>query len=173
MPSWLVLVRELLDLRGRCNRRGLMAMAGVILALEAALVLVLALTAGDFDGLPASLVKGALLYVVSAGAAKRLHDLGRSAWSLVGGVLGLVLWIFMLTLAVMVMLGPEAARAGGPAFVAIVIATLMPALALFAWLHLAKGEAVDNRYGPVPESRGFSRPQSGLQPAQPSTAVEA
>jgi uncharacterized membrane protein YhaH (DUF805 family) len=161
----------LFDPRGRCDRRGLLALAVHMMALQVLVGGALYL-AGALVGPLASVMNGVFVYAACAASAKRLHDTGRPAWWIVAGVTGVVLWCFALSIAVAMNVGLEALKPDGAWAVAVVAASSAPAFGLLLWLHFAPGETTANAYGPVPAGLGFSR-RLGQALARPNMAGSA
>lgn len=173
---------ELIDPRGRCDRRGLLAIALVMMAPQVVGVAALYGGGADPQGTPATIVNAAFIYMAASGTAKRLHDTGRSAWWMLAGLTAVVLWCFALTIAALLALGSEALQPDGVWCAAIVAASSVPALGMLLWLHVAQGDTSPNRFGPVPYGLGFARQSRRAQlrgdlgrhqsePAAPSMAV--
>ncbi|MEQ1577608.1 MAG: DUF805 domain-containing protein [Hyphomicrobium sp.] len=85
------LITELLDPRGPCNRQGLLAAAGALLAMQCASIGLSWMGLMVRDSAPAMVLGAVFLWSAIAVTAKRLHDAGLSAW-----------WIGKALLAVMV-----------------------------------------------------------------------
>lgn len=149
---------SLLDVRGRCNRRGLLVVASLLLAIEAPLGLAFWL-AGSWPGGPLALaLKLALFWIALAGCARRLHDLGRSAWTLAWAVPATIVWTILAALAVVAVGGLEALTPGTPWHVAATLLSMLPVVAGTLWLHVARGEPGANRYGAEPTGLGIATP---------------
>lgn len=147
----------LLDPRGRCNRKGLLVAAMILLAVEALAGLGLLVSGRGLLDPIALAVKGIVLWAAIAAAAQRLHDIGRTAWMLLWGMLAWIALAFVAGIAVALVLPPEKLAIGQPGFLVVLAATTLPAMAALLWLHLAAGEPRANRYGPMPDGLGFSR----------------
>lgn len=158
MLATLLSPHTLLDPRGRCNRRGLLHVAGVLLAAEAALAVWLVQSGAAFDGPIAFAIKLALLWTAIAASCKRLHDCGRSAWWIAIAAGGVMAWCFVLTLVLVVVLGPSALGTQSPWLFAVLVGVLLPIVALALWLHCVPGQDGENAYGPEPDAAGFSMP---------------
>jgi len=147
-----------LDFSGRCNRRGLLVIAVVLLALQLLLATIVWLA-----GVPGShpfvqLLQFVFFWLSLAAAAKRLHDCGLSAWWLLAGALGLMGCCFIVTIAAVALLGPMTLAPGNLGFIVAIAVTMALGVAMTTWLHLMPGMARDNLYGPTPDESGFSRP---------------
>lgn len=173
MPTAVLSARNLLDPRGRCNRRGLLVVSGLLLAIEAVLALALLLMGAAFDGPLAWIVKLALLWTAIAATSKRLHDCGHSAWWMAGATLAVMVWCFGLTTGLVLLLGPAAFAPGSLWLALTLVAVSAPVLALVVWLHCAAGEATANRFGPIPAADGFSAAESRASAMPESDMVSA
>ncbi|MGE0626642.1 MAG: DUF805 domain-containing protein [Hyphomicrobiaceae bacterium] len=151
------LVFELVSPSGRCNRKGLVILAVAMLGLEAVFGLMVYAGGGLLGGVLAISLKAVVMWMAIAAAAKRLHDIGRSAWWIMGGLAALITWSFVLTTGIAVWMGPEELARSSLAFGSVFAGTLLPALAVLLWLHFARGETGANAHGPVPQGLGFSR----------------
>lgn len=156
MVATLTSSRTLLDPRGRCNRRGLLYVSSLLLAVELGLALIVLVADVPFDGPAALVVKLILLWTALVATSKRLHDCGRSAWWIAGTAFGLMGWCFLVTLGVVLLLGPPALAGTPMALGAVMTAVFLPLLSLAIWLHVARGDIEANQYGPVPDATGFS-----------------
>ncbi len=150
---------SLIDPRGRCNRKGLLVTALVLLAAEIVMAGTVWLAGFPVDHPALLIAKAALLWIAVAAASQRLHDLGRSAWSILWAMLALFVWSFASALTATIVLGPDEIVPGTPGFWLIFAAIAAPMLTVLFWLHFAPGQAQPNRYGPQPSGLGFSRPQ--------------
>ena len=103
------------------------------------------------------IITAALLWPTTTLVIKRLHDIGRSAWSLAGAVGGVLVWSMLVAVALVFGLGEAAIENGGARLFLAEVANTLPVLALVLWLHFAKGQPFDNRYGKVPSGFGFDR----------------
>ncbi len=141
---WLTL---LVDPRGRIGRFGLLVSATLMLAVEA---LLLILTPEQADGLPVYLwpLKAFELWVGLAAMIKRLHDVGRSGWWVLGGMAGICIWSAVVAVVFVFVLGGQAFQPGSAGYVMLLGILMLPALGLAFWLHLAPGDPFPNHYGP-------------------------
>ena len=158
MPHPTTSVLYVLDPRGRCNRKGLLLAAAILLSLQVAIAL--ALWGGGFD-LASPVVQAANLvfcWIAFALIAKRLHDLGRSAWWIPAAVLIWLVAIISLAGAIVLSGDPDMLAPGTTVYWITFAAMLMPLLVAAIWLHTARGDAGSNRYGPEPTAQGFSMP---------------
>lgn len=147
---------ELLDPRGRCNRRGLAWLAVAMLILQLALGLVLWSGFLAPQGTPASLAKLLFCWLAICAVSKRLHDLGRSAAWLGWGFLSSCLWTFAVALGAAFGLGMEHLTPSGRWFAPVMGLCMVPVVGALLWLHVAKGDRGANAYGPAPDRTGFS-----------------
>ncbi|MEZ5843948.1 MAG: DUF805 domain-containing protein [Hyphomicrobiaceae bacterium] len=146
----------LLDPRGRIDRKGLLILAIALLALQAMFAAVLGAGLIDIHGAPAITIKLAFLWVAIVAASKRLHDLGRSAWWIAIAFVSMIVWGVVAVLAVFPVYGRDMLVPGSEGYVAALALNMVPILAATLWMHFARGETSDNRYGPVPDDTGFS-----------------
>lgn len=154
------LLVSLIDPRGRCNRKGLLVAALVLLAVEIVGAVLVWLSQMLVDHPALLFTKAALMWVAIAAACQRLHDLGRSAWLILPAMLGLLAWSFAAALAAAFAFGPDAVVPGSVGFWLIFAAVSAPMLGALLWLHFAPGQPHANRYGPQPQGLGFAGPQS-------------
>lgn len=140
---------------GRCSRRGLLVCAGVLLALQIAFASVLLAFAIPHEGVLIYLIDAGFLWLASAAAGKRLHDLGLSARLLWWAALATLAWAVVLCGVLMLTLPAEAFEIGGYGYVLGAVGTSLPVLALTLWLHLTPGMQGPNRYGVAPGPSGF------------------
>ncbi len=138
------LPRMLFDPRGRADRVDMLIAAGIVVVVEAGLAL-----SGLEDNLFAWLAKGCALWIGIAVSAKRLHDLGYSAWWLAAGAAGLCMWSAFLAFGFLIFLGPAELEQGSFGLAALFGLIMLPAVGIGLWLHLAEGETLANRFGPA------------------------
>jgi uncharacterized membrane protein YhaH (DUF805 family) len=139
------LPRILLDPRGRAGRMDMLIAAAAMVAIEALLTV-----AGLSDGVLSWAAKAFAMWIGIAASAKRLHDLGLSAWWLAAGAGVLCIWSALVAFGFLIFVGPEALSDGSLGILALVGLTLMPAIGSALWLHLAEGDVGENRFGPAP-----------------------
>jgi uncharacterized membrane protein YhaH (DUF805 family) len=149
------LALHLFDPRGRCDRRGLLAAAVLLLVLQVAVALALWLNDVPFDSWPAVVLSAGFCWVGFAVVSKRLHDLGRSAWSIPAAALVWLAGAFVATTVVSIV-DPDALAPGSTGYWVALSLLLLPLLVVLLWLHLAAGDPGPNRYGPAPQHAGFS-----------------
>lgn len=77
---------DFFDPRGRTDHRGLFAMSIVVLVLEFSGLAAAELAGGALQGAWVVVLQAVLLWVALVAVSRRLHDMGRSAWWLVGGL---------------------------------------------------------------------------------------
>lgn len=157
MPASLL---SMFSFAGRSNRAGFLATALVIGALQLAGGVLLLSLPDTSRGLAELVFGGAVTWMLFAAVVKRLHDIGRSAWSLLAGLamtfagtlLAAFIGVALYPLERLVMPSAELA-------VVLMIASAVP-LALLTWLHAAPGDDGLNAYGlpPVTRTRGALRP---------------
>lgn len=160
MSPGLLFALQLTDPRGRYDRADFIWAAITLIAAQGAFALGLWLMQASFvgwRGLVANLFFGWLAY---AAISKRLHDLGRSSWWMLVGVLVWLAAATAVALVIALAAGPDALEAGTAGFWATFAALMVPPAGLAIWLHVAAGEPTANRYGPAP-AHGYP----ALQPA--------
>ena len=144
---------------GRCNRTGMILVSTYVVSIEAGFLGALWAGGWTADGVAADLLRLFCLWMSFASFSKRLHDLGRSAWWLIGGAAVLIAWLCLISAALAILGGSAALQPGSPLFKLSVAAAVMPMIAAIFYLHLAAGQSEDNHYGPVPAPIGFSQPR--------------
>lgn len=146
---------------GRSNRAGFLATALVIGALQLAGGALLLSLPETSRGVAEAVFGGAVTWMLMAAVVKRLHDIGRSAWSLVGGV-ALTFAGTLLAAFIGVALYPLERLLVPSAELAVVlmIASAVP-LVLLTWLHAVAGDDGANAYGAPPASHA----RGGLSPS--------
>lgn len=158
MTNLMRFVIEAADPRGRADRRGLFVMACALIAYQ---VICLSLVAADVlaaDGLAIKLLKFIGLWFGITATAKRLHDLGYSAWTMLAAFAAITIWASLAVLSVMITFGMNAMLEGGIGYAIALASTSLPILAAAFWLHLSTGNEEVNRFGTVPDASGFSYP---------------
>lgn len=159
LSSWLSLV----DPRGRCNRTGLLVAAVGLMAAQGAMALVEAGlgTAAAPLLLPVKLL---VLWVAFAATARRLHDIGRSAWMMLAAMGGFIVWSIVVAVALVLTVGGKVLVPASPWFWVSFAISMAPMFAATLWLHLAPGTPGPNAYGPVPDGLGVAAPPATDQP---------
>lgn len=150
---------------GRSNRAGFLATALVIGALQLAGGALLLSLPQAARGVAEVVLGAAVTWMLAAALVKRLHDIGRSAWSLVAGV-ALTFAGTLLAAFIGVALYPLERLLVPSAELAVVlmIASVVP-LALLTWLHAVPGVEGINAYGAPPVSLTRGRLSEGLEAA--------
>jgi len=156
MPHLPTSVLQVFDPRGRCNRKGLLLAAAILLALQVAMALVLWSAGFDLDSPLVQPFNLAFCWVAFALICKRLHDLGRSAWWIPAAVLIWLIAIISLAGAIVLSGDPDLLAPGITVYWIAVAAMLFPLLAAALWLHTARGDTGGTRFGPEPATHGFS-----------------
>ena len=135
MISAAQIIRMLFDPRGRADRIEMLVAAGVVLGLE----VVSALFVGA-EGLLAFVMKTLAIWIGVAVTAKRLRDMGFSAWWLAGGAAVLCIWTAFLAFGFLIFVGPAELGQGSFGMLAFLGLLMMPTIGAALWLHLAEGE---------------------------------
>jgi uncharacterized membrane protein YhaH (DUF805 family) len=152
---------DLFDPRGRANRGGLLKVAVLLLAADVVAVAVIAATGAAFTGAAALAFKLVSVWIATAAVARRLHDVGFSAWWIAKGLAALIAWSIAVAVALLTRYtAAEALDPAQSAFWLNLALTSAPVLAALGWLHVARGDAAANRYGPPPGASGFSAPHA-------------
>jgi uncharacterized membrane protein YhaH (DUF805 family) len=170
----LVVLKHAANPRGRADRRGLFYIAVGLLAVQLvmfALAKLFGLKPPKPLGQVLALAMGWLAFSTTA---KRLHDVGRSAWWIPVAVAG---WIIGATgISTLIMLYMLQILGQDPSTLVYLYLAIfaLPAFGGLLWMHCAPGETGDNFYGPETEEIGFSTPTSadiiGMRPTNPSMA---
>lgn len=168
-----LLIISLVDPRGRCNRRGLLIAALLMLGVEAVMGMLMWLTGRGLDDPLMTPTKIAVLYLAFAASSQRLHDLGKSSIRIAWAMAALIAWAVAVCIATMLSLPPDRMAPGETGFLIVSLATMLPMLVMLLWLHLGRGEPGPNRYGPVPTGWGFARPHGRTRPVPAGTAAAA
>jgi uncharacterized membrane protein YhaH (DUF805 family) len=135
-------LKSFLSFSGRANRHDLLIISLVLTALE------LAKLAVPLPALAGQVLAGAILWVGLAAMARRLHDIGRSAWWLLGGVAFCFGWTAVVVILTIALLGLPALTPGNPLYPVSLGTAFLAPLGALLWLHLARGEFGVNRFGP-------------------------
>lgn len=150
---------ELLDPRGRASRSDLLRVAGLLLAADAVAIGVIATTDAGFTGPGALAFKLVSIWVATVAVARRLHDLDLSAWWIAKGLAALIVWSIVVACGLLT--AYDAADAVDPGHIAFwlnVCVTSAPVLAALGWLHVARGTAGPNGFGPSPGAAATPTP---------------
>lgn len=149
----------MLDPRGRMSRSGFLMASLVIMGLEILGSLLIFKGGIAPDSYFIGGLKIIMLWLCFTSLAKRLHDVGYSAWWLAAAVMALAAWVAAFVSAFIAIAGLEALRPGMVGSYALYAGAMMPALGLLFWLQLAQGEARANAFGVEPDGRGFGAPE--------------
>lgn len=167
--SPLPMLTALMDPRGRTNRKGLLVAAGLLLAAEVAIASWIWMTDRSFGDVLLWPIKALLIYMAVSAAARRMHDIGLSAWRLFGAFLALMVWSFGLAITVMFNVTPEQMVPGQLGANIVTIGIAAPMVGAMLWLHFAPGKPKPNEFGPVPTGLGFS--EGDEQRRSPTTSA--
>lgn len=148
---------DIVDPRGRANRKGLVVLAVILLLAQACVYGGCYLAGRELQGPASAVIHSLLIWLGTAAVSKRLHDLGISAWWLLWAAIGVFVWIFIASFAVVLTLGLEAAAPGSTGMMIAMAVSFAPILALTVWMHAASGAQGDNKFGPSPDASGFSK----------------
>lgn len=161
------MIPMLFDPRGRCNRKGLLFIACAMLAVQICLAIGL-WQAGAGLGSPVVVaLKIVFVWLALAAASKRLHDMGLGTLWIGAAFLGLLVWSVISVMAVMAVFGTDVFDVNSPAFATVTAANIAPVILVTIWLHFAKGDSGENRFGPPPGTDGFSMPRIENKISQP------
>jgi uncharacterized membrane protein YhaH (DUF805 family) len=149
---------QLLDPRGRSNRKGFLFAATLLLSAQGLIALGLWLGGLGFEGWAALGANLAFCWLGYAAISKRLHDMGRSGWWFATGLAGWLVASMVFAVGVAVAAGPAQLAPGTPTYDAVFVCMLLPLVVGLLWLHVTAGERAANKYGPVPAAFGFSAP---------------
>lgn len=153
-------LQDIIDPRGRADRRGLAVLAAILIGGQVGIYGALIASGADLNSGPAALVHLSFGWLGLVAISKRMHDLGVTAWRLVVGGIGMIIWSVAGSLAILFWFGEEAVTPGGPGMIAMMAAAIIPLAAVTLWLHFARGDVGENRFGPVPGPFGFSMPKA-------------
>jgi uncharacterized membrane protein YhaH (DUF805 family) len=149
---------QLVDPRGRCDRKGFLIAATLLLSAQGLIALGLWLWGLGFDGWGVLGANLGFCWLAYAAISKRLHDMGRSGWWFATGLVGWFIGSFVFALAVALAAGTAALAPDTPTHHALFAFMLLPLVVGLVWLHMAAGDRAHNKYGPVPSTLGFSAP---------------
>lgn len=158
------LVWHMVDPRGRCNRKGLLIVAGLLLATELVTGAFVWLSGADLNSGAVLALKTVFLWTAICAGSKRLHDLNLRAWWMLGTLAMTTVWTFILVTAMAVTMGTAVLQPGTSWYFAALVLSAAPIFAATLWLHFRKGHAGNNRFGVEPTGLGFSGPVPTLQP---------
>jgi uncharacterized membrane protein YhaH (DUF805 family) len=165
---------DFLDPRGRVNRKGLAALAGVMLGAQGGVWF------AEYSGglaVPSAIdfaINAVLLWLGLAAIAKRMHDLDVSVWRVFWFAMLLAIVAVVASVAAVYSLGEDAMLPGHLGYLIVAAVVFGPAIGATAWLHFAVGSEAANRFGPAPGPSGFARPhqrENTEQSASPAGAV--
>ncbi|RTL72173.1 MAG: DUF805 domain-containing protein [Hyphomicrobiales bacterium] len=160
MPFAHHLALQLVDPRGRANRRDFLHAAIALFALQCLCLAGIALFDPQAQGLWLLPVNLAFAYMACAATSRRLHDLGHSAWWMPAAVAIWVVVGFVTAFGLALILGHHALAPGEPGFLLTFACLLAAPLAGALWLHLTPGDGGSNQFGPPPgNSHGPERSQ--------------
>ena len=157
---------HLVDPRGRCNRQGLLIVAGLLLAMEIAAGITVWLLDADLHGGAVFTIKMVFVWTAICAGSKRLHDLDLRAWWMVGTLGITTAWTLVLVVAMAVTLGTAVLQPGTTWYFAALVLSSVPVFAATMWLHFRKGRPGLNRFGAEPKGIGFSGPLPDLRPVR-------
>ena len=155
---------DIVDPRGRANRKGLIILAAILLLAQACVHGGCYFAGHELQGPASWVIHSLLIWLGTAAVSKRLHDLGISAWWLLWAAIGMFVWTFIASFAVVLTLGFEAAAPGSTGMLIAIAVSLAPILALTVWMHVAVSAQGDNKFGPTPGASGFSKPYPSALP---------
>jgi len=155
------IVLQVIDPRGRCNRKGLLILMLVTLLLQALLGAAVFGAGVSFAGPVALVVKLVFVWIAISATIQRLHDVGHSGWWLLAALVGIFVWLAIWGGVVPIMVamsyGAQHIQLYSPVFFAILLIAYIPVVSGGLWLHFRKGQDRPNRFGPVPTGHGFAR----------------
>ncbi len=157
---------DIFDPRGRANRKGLVILAAILLLAQACAYGGCYLAGIELHGPVSWVIHSLFIWLGTAALSKRLHDLGISAWWMLWSAIGVFIWTFIVSFAVVLTLGIEAAEPGSSGMMIAMSVSFAPILVLTLWMHFALGEEGNNKFGPVPGASGFSKPYPSVADEQ-------
>lgn len=156
------LVWHMLDPRGRCNRQGLLIVAGLLLGTEIFVGSALWVLDADLNGPAVFTFKLLCVWTAICAGSKRLHDLNLRAWWMLGTLAITTIWTFMLVVAMAVTLGTQVLQPGTSWYFIALVLSSAPIFLATLWMHFRKGHTGHNRFGTEPKGFGFSGPVPDL-----------
>lgn len=159
------LVCHMLDPRGRCNRKGLLLVAGLLMTIEIVVGAGLWLAGVDLGGSVVVALKMVCIWFAICAGSKRLHDLDLRAWWMLGTLAAVSVWTIILGVTLFVLVGENALEPGTGWYMLALIGSATPIFAAALWLHFRQGAQGVNRFGTEPQGLGFSGPRLNFQPA--------
>lgn len=165
-------ISQVFDPRGRADRRGVLWLALVLLALQGTLFGALAAGWLDLANPALIVVKLIILWVSTVAVIKRLHDIGLSGLWMLAGFGGWSLITTLIAIGMVVIVGLEALMPTSRHYWTTMGLSMVPVVIAMMWLHLAPGERRPNRFGVPPGPSGFGPAPivTGLPAAMPATA---
>lgn len=148
---------ELATPAGRCDRKGLLLAAILLLTAQVGMAVLVCAFDVPHDRPAMLTTSAALLWLSTTAVAKRLHDLSLSAWRILWAAVGIIVWSTLVGAVAVFGFGPESVEPGASGMAVVVLATMAPVFALTLWLHFKRGHVGANEYGPEPGHNGFSR----------------
>lgn len=149
---------DILDPRGRVNRKGLAVLAAVVMGAQIGTYGYDYLTGIRLPANAMQAVDVLFCWLGIAAISKRMHDLGLSTWRLLFGAIAIAVAAVVVASVAVFALGEASVMPGGLGFLILGFVTFGPVISATIWLHFAAGEPQSNRFGPVPGLNGFSRP---------------
>ncbi|HUS98382.1 MAG TPA: DUF805 domain-containing protein [Hyphomicrobiaceae bacterium] len=149
---------QVFDPRGRINRQGLLWLATGLVAFQVAICVVLWSGLYPTNAPLVAVAKAVFIWISFTATVKRLHDIGRSGLWMLAAVAALVAWAAVIASVLVYGYGLSALQPQGHLYWVALGVMMMPVLVATLWLHIAKGHAGINRYGPPPGSLGMSGP---------------
>ena len=165
LSSAFELVCHMADPRGRCNRKGLLIVAGLLLGVEIVVGALLWAAGADLEGGLVLTLKAVCVWLAICAGSKRLHDMNLRAWWMLGTLALTTLWTLILVVALFVTVGETAMEPGTAWYMLALAGSATPILGATLWLHFRKGEPGLNRFGSEPKGLGFAGPVIDVQPA--------
>jgi uncharacterized membrane protein YhaH (DUF805 family) len=155
----LPLLCEIVDPRGRCNRKAYLYIAVTFLVLQFGAGVLL--QAAGFDvSLDAALLWSApIIWIGTAICVKRLHDVGLRGWWIPGAFAIWAVSVVVVTMIATGIAGEDAMKPGQPVFLAVLVIAMLPMFGALLWLHTAPSDPNENIFGPVPGKTGLSMPR--------------
>lgn len=164
LSSFRELLIHMLDPRGRCNRKGLLIVAGLLLAAEFVVGALLWAAGADLEGTTVLAFKSICIWLAICAGSKRLHDMNLRAWWMLGVLVATTIWTLVLVVAIYITAGEQALEPGTAWYMIALAGSAAPILGATLWLHFRRGEQGVNRFGGEPTGIGFSGPAWNFQP---------
>lgn len=161
---------DIADPRGRANRKGLVILAAILILAQACVFGGCYFVGNELKGPSSWVIHSLFIWFGTTALSKRLHDLGISAWWILWAAIGVFIWTFIVSIAVVLTLGIEAAVPGGTGMMISMAVSFAPILVLTVWMHFALSEQGANKFGPLPGASGFSKPYPSAS-AEPISAM--